>query len=238
MLELKNLCKKYDQKVILDHVSLSLQKGDIAVLLGHSGVGKSTLLRVINNLEEVSSGEIFLNHELLDGTRILESHQVGFVFQHFNLFDHLTVAQNIILPLMVSLKKSEEESTKTAHALLEEYHLKEYASRSPIQLSGGQKQRLAIARAVAMGPSVLCMDEPTSALDPMATNRVAEHIERLAKQGYIILIATHDTVLIEKFSCQIHLMEKGQILESAPSREFLSDRAKYPCIQAYIAGER
>ena len=229
MLELKKLNKKYKQLILLDHVSLSLNSGDIAVLLGHSGVGKSTLLRVLSGVESLDSGEIFLDGEPLEEKPSVHRF-VGMVFQDYNLFGHLSVEQNIIIPLRNVFRYTEEKAYKISLQLLQSYYLDDNAKLFHDQLSGGQKQRLAIARATAMQPVVLCMDEPTSALDPKQTQGVTQHITDLAKQGKIILIATHDVAILNKIDCVIYLMEGGQFVEIAPSGEFFSERGVFPKI--------
>lgn len=233
MLKFNNLCKKFRERIILDNISLTLEKGEIALLLGHSGVGKSTLLRAINNLEALDSGDLLLDGKKLD---VRSSHQIGMVFQNYHLFDHLTAQQNLSLPLRVCLNKTKDYSRFYARTLLTEYNLSEQANHYPHQMSGGQKQRLAIARAVAMESKLLCMDEPTSALDPQATVEVAEQILHLAKRGHALLIATHDITLIDKFECTIYLMDGGKIVESANSLQFRLREQDYSKIASYLRG--
>jgi len=158
------------------------------------------------------------------------------VFQHFNLFDHLTVQENITIALTTLLGKNKKEADTIATQLLRHYGLDDLSDRYPIQLSGGQKQRLAIARTIALKPKVICFDEPTSALDPMLTTSVANNIKELASEGYIILVASHDTTLLEKLDCMIYLMQKGTIVESAASEEYWSHMEHYPQIHSFIAG--
>ena len=229
MLELKNLSKKYDSAVVLDGVSLSLEKGEVAILLGHSGVGKSTLLRVLSGLERVDSGLFSFEGGFC---------RAGMVFQEYGLFTHLTAKKNLTLPFTLCLKKSKEEADSMADSLLAQYNLQAVADKEPKHLSGGQKQRLAIARAMGMGSSILCMDEPTSALDPKGTLAVASQIEEIANKGHIVLVATHDITLIDKLNCTIYLMEKGKVVEKASSKEFFAKKESYPAIAAYIVGER
>jgi ABC-type polar amino acid transport system ATPase subunit len=236
MLKIDQLNKSFNTKKILNNVNLTVQKGEIAVFLGSSGVGKSTLLRILNNLESVNSGTISLDNKILDLATINTTHTVGMVFQHFNLFDHLTVEQNITLPLEKILKKKPADATKIAHHLLQRYGLLDKNNKYAFQLSGGQKQRLAIARALAMEPKIICLDEPTSALDPVLTSYVANNIQELAKDGYIVLVATHDTDLIEKLDCTIYLMSQGNIIETAQSQDLKNIPANYPKITKFIAG--
>ncbi len=236
MLLIKNLIKKFGDKKILDDVSLQVQHGEIAVLLGASGVGKSTLLRIMNNLETIDQGTIMLDGKPLDLTTVNKTHVVGMVFQHFNLFEHLTVEQNITLALEKGAGTSSAEAKKIAHALLKRYGLESQAQAYISQLSGGQKQRLAIARALALEPKILCLDEPTSALDPLLTSYVASNIKALAEQGIIVLVATHDTTLLEKLPCTIYLMQNGKIIETAKSQEFYANKEKFPAINRFVAG--
>jgi ABC-type polar amino acid transport system ATPase subunit len=236
MLKIDHLTKSFGQKKILNDISLTVQKGEIALFLGSSGVGKSTLLRILNNLETVNDGIISLNGTPLDLNTINTTHTVGMVFQQFNLFDHLTVEQNITLPLEKVLKKSSEQATKIAHQLLQRYGLLDKNNKYAFQLSGGQKQRLAIARALAMEPKIMCLDEPTSALDPVLTSFVANNIQQLATDGYIVLVASHDTDLIEKLNCTIYLMSEGRIIETARSQDLKNNPDQFPKIKKFIAG--
>lgn len=236
MLKIDQLTKTFGSKKILNNISLTANKGEIAVFLGSSGVGKSTLLRILNNLETINSGTIMLDNTRLDLATINTTHTIGMVFQHFNLFDHLTVEQNITLPLEKVLKKSPAEATTIAHHLLKRYGLSDKNNTYASRLSGGQKQRLAIARAIAMEPKIICLDEPTSALDPVLTSYVAQNIQQLATEGYIVLVATHDTDLIEKLNCTIYLMSEGSIIETAQSHDLKNNSDQYQKIKKFIAG--
>ena len=236
MLVIKDLTKKFGDKIILDALSLRVNKGEIAIFLGQSGVGKSTLLRVLNNLETMDGGTLLLDDKQITPAELNQQHIVGMVFQNFNLFDHLSVLENITLPLTQVVKKSPQEANAIALDLLDRYGLKDKAQNYPAQLSGGQKQRLAIARTLALKPKIICLDEPTSALDPLLTTFVARNIQQLADEGYIVLVATHDTVLLEKLKCSIYLMKNGEIMETAQSEDFLSDPKAYPKISAFVAG--
>ncbi len=236
MLNIKNVTKKYNDKTILNDVSLQVNKGEIAVLLGSSGVGKSTLLRILNNLESVDNGSFSLNNVPLDLKKVNQTHTIGFVFQNFNLFEHLSVEQNIMLALEKSLGKTAKEAHAIALELLEHYGLADKAKAYPSDLSGGQKQRLALARTLALKPQVICLDEPTSALDPLLTAHVAKIIQELAHDGYIVLVATHDTSLLERLNCTIHLMKNGKIIESATSKELDEHPRSFEHIRKFIAG--
>ncbi len=236
MLSIENLTKKFGRKKVLDAVSLSVPKGGIAVLLGPSGVGKSTLLRVLNNLESIDEGIINLDGAPLDLNAVTQEHLCGIVFQQFNLFEHLTVLENITLALEKTLGKSKKEAHRIALDLLEHYDLADKKDAYPSQLSGGQKQRLALARTIALRPKIICFDEPTSALDPLLTTHVARTIQELADEGYIILIATHDTALLDKLRCSIYLMDDGKIVESSSSKELSEKPQRFPRMKKFIEG--
>ncbi len=234
MLIIENLSKKYKNTVVLDAVSLRVDKGEIALLLGQSGVGKSTLLRILNGLEKADSGTAYVDGVPLDLTATKSNLAIGMIFQQWNLFDHLSVKQNITLPLEKVLNKSKMVADARAQELLKQYGLENKADDSIMQLSGGQKQRLAIARALALNPKVLCADEPTSALDPFLTNFVAKNIQQLAQEGLTVLVASHDTALISQLQCTIYLMKAGKIVESAKSEDFRAHRNKYPLINEFV----
>ena len=231
MLEIKNVSKQFSGKKVLQNISLSVKPGEIAFLLGPSGVGKSTLLRILNNLETIDAGSItFNNHSLMPS-------DTGMVFQQFNLFNNMTVEKNITFPLIKVAKKTPEQAKKIAFDLLQRYGLSEKADNSISQLSGGQKQRLGIARSLAMKPKVICLDEPTSALDPLLTNYVAQTIQDLAKDGYTVLVASHDTALLAQLDCTIHVMKrKGVIAQTATSAEYRKNPEAYPVIKQFIEG--
>ena len=239
MLKIKELTKTFGKNRILDNVSVDVRKGEVAFFLGASGVGKSTLLRIINNLETATSGTAVLN-----STQVVPRKKTthcaataGMVFQHFNLFEHLTARENITLILEKTLKQSKKDAKKAADKLLREYRLEDKGDKLVSQLSGGQKQRLAIARALCLSPKIICLDEPTSALDPLLTAYVARNIHQLAKQKYVVMVASHDITLLEKLPCTIHLMEKGSIVETAKSEEFFGKKSHFPKINKFVKGQ-
>lgn len=236
MLHVKNLTKIFHNKKVLNNISFSAQRGSITLFLGASGVGKSTLLRVLNNLETMDEGAVFLDDKLLDISHVNKSHTIGMVFQHFNLFPHLTVLDNITLALIHTQNMSKQAAEKIAYHLLEQYGLDDKKNSSIAQLSGGQKQRLALIRMLALKPKVICLDEPTSALDPLLTTYVASTIQQLAHEGIIVLVATHDVVLIEKLQCTINLMHAGSIIETASSADYLRQPRSYPALHAFVTG--
>lgn len=234
MLSFINVSKEYHGRTILKDINVTVQRGQIALFLGSSGVGKSTLLRILNNLETIDKGSILLDNQPLDLAQVNTSHTVGMVFQHFNLFDHLTVEENITLPLQRSLKMSAIEAQKIAHTILEKYELLAKKDAYSKNLSGGQKQRVALARALALKPQIVCLDEPTSALDPLLTHHVAKTIQQLADEEYTVLVASHDTRLLSQLNCIIYLMQEGTIIESAHSQEFKKNPLNYPHIDAFV----
>jgi len=238
MLQLKNISKSFGPKKIIDTVSVDVKQGHIALFLGESGVGKSTLLRIISNLETLDTGTIILDSKNVDPKILNEQHLVGMVFQQFNLFEHMTVQENITFPLERVLGIARDKAIAIAHALLNSYGLIDKKDIYTNQLSGGQKQRLAIARALALKPRIICLDEPTSALDPLLTNYVAHEIQKLAHENYIVLVASHDTMLIEKLACTIYLMKSGKIIETAESKDFWLNKEKYLQLNAFVKGEQ
>lgn len=197
MLEVKNLCKEFNNRPILKDISFTLKDGEIMTIVGPSGAGKTTLLRIIAGLETKDSGEI-----LIDG-KPYDSGKVGVVFQDFNLFPNLNVLQNITLAPTMVLKESKEEADQNAKKLLDQLQMTGREKQYPYQLSGGQKQRVAIARALAMKPRILCYDEPTSALDPNLRKEVEKMILDLKKSGLTQLIITHDLTFAKNVADQM-----------------------------------
>jgi ABC-type polar amino acid transport system ATPase subunit len=236
MLKFDKVCKHYQGVSVLKDISFEVPRGAIALFLGSSGVGKSTLLRVLCNLETIDSGSIFFNDKPIDVGTLWQQHLIGMVFQHFNLFSHLTVEENITLPLEKVLGKNHQQACDKARDLLDQFDLLAKRNSSTHALSGGQKQRLALARTLAMDPQIICLDEPTSALDPLLTRFVAQTIQDLASRGYSMLIATHDTTLLEQLDCMIYLMQNGRIVQSARSTDFRQNRAAYAQIKCFIEG--
>lgn len=230
MLSLKNIIKTFHNKLVVNNVSFDAQPGEIIVLLGKSGVGKSTILRILTGLETKDAGTITLDNQPL------QTQSAGMVFQEFNLFPHLTVEENIILPLQKVAGKNITQAQEICRKLLKTYELSAVAQEKPQSLSGGQKQRVAFARTVAMQPKIICCDEPTSALDPMLTTTIAQEINKLAKQGFIIILATHDTEFIKQIPCTIYLMKHGQIIETATSQQLVSNPQNFPCIKNFTQG--
>lgn len=237
MLKIKNLSKKINAHTILNNINLDLKSGDIAILLGPSGVGKTTLLRILNNLENYDNGTISLDSKILKLNQTKKSSEIGMVFQHFNLFKNMTVLENITFALEKAANKTPKEAKTIANNLLKKFNLEDKANLYPNKLSGGQKQRLAIARTLSLKPKVICLDEPTSALDPNLTNQIAKIIQNLSSEGYIILLTTHDISLVKNLNGTIYLMEKGTIVNSVKSQEFATNPEDYPEIRKFISGQ-
>lgn len=231
MLIVKNIVKKFHGKKIINDVSFDVAPGQIVVFLGQSGVGKSTILRALCNLESVDSGSMILDDQQINFLN------VGMVFQDFNLFSHLTVLENLMLPLMQVAKKTEDQSRQIAYEMLQRFEIAAKAENYPVSLSGGQKQRVALARALCMNPSLICLDEPTSALDPQLTEQVAQIILKLAQQKMMIVIATHDVGLLKNLSCTIHLMVDGKIVETATTAQLNKSLDSFEKIKNFLQGK-
>src|ERR1700730_11501633 len=241
-LRLSQISKRFDGHLVLDHINLALEKVHTLVLIGPSGGGKSTLLRIIAGLEFPDSGEVEINGErvLFQEEPLLRHRRtVGTVFQAFNLFPHLTALQNITLPLEKVHGYKPKAARETAEEILERFQLTEHCHKPPAQLSGGQRQRIAIARAISIKPKLLLFDEPTSALDPEMTAEVLEVIEELRKEGRDLVLVTHQMGFAHRIADQIALLSGGQITECGPpsqvldnpvsetTREFLAKILKY-----------
>ncbi|MBM9518749.1 amino acid ABC transporter ATP-binding protein [Desulforhopalus vacuolatus] len=226
ILRVTNITKSFGDITILKSVSIELAKGDIKILIGPSGGGKSTLLQCINCLVLPDSGEIELDNKRIHFTRKQDIYrlrqQVGMIFQDFNLFDHLTALDNITVALRKVKKMSKKEAEKRARLELKQVGLDDKEDLYPAQLSGGQKQRVAIARALAMDPKILLLDEPTSALDPTLIGEVISVIKELAIKGMTMIMATHQISLIHNLADEILFMEDGRIVEQGPPGALLA----------------
>ncbi len=223
MIKLKSLSKSFGKLKVLKDISLEIDKSEVVVLIGASGSGKSTLLRCMNFLEILDEGTISINDEMIDieKTNLNKVREnMGMVFQHFNLFPHLSVLQNITeAPIQVK-KQSKEEANKKAMELLTRVGLADKANYYPEQLSGGQKQRVAIARALAMNPNVMLFDEPTSALDPELVGEVLETMKSLARDGMTMVIVTHEMGFAREVADRVIMLADGKIIEEGPPSEF------------------
>ncbi|MDA0130108.1 amino acid ABC transporter ATP-binding protein [Vibrio sp. MarTm2] len=214
-----NVSKWYGQFQALKNIQLSVSKGEILVICGPSGSGKSTLIRTVNGLESVSEGEISVLGSSIDQ---VPPGKVGMVFQHFNLFPHLTVLENLTLAPVRTLKLSKLEAQQRAMHYLERVNIAEQASKYPIQLSGGQQQRVAIARSLCMQPEILLFDEPTSALDPETIQEVLDVMIDLASDGITMMCVTHEMGFARKVAHRVIFMDKGEVLESAPPEQLFT----------------
>lgn len=224
MIEVKHLKKQFGGLTVLRDVNLTVNKGDVVVLVGPSGCGKSTFLRCLNRLEEPTGGEVLfmgkpVNDKDIDQVRA----KMGMVFQHFNLFPHLTVKKNITLaPVKLGLMKQEEADAR-ALELLGRIGLADKADTYPNMLSGGQKQRIAIVRALAMNPEALLFDEPTSALDPEMVGEVLELMKELARSGMTMVCVTHEMGFAREVANRIIFIDEGEVKVDKPPREFFEN---------------
>ena len=234
LIQVKNLVKTFNGKIhALDHVSLDINQGDVVVIVGPSGSGKSTFLRSLNLLEEPTSGEVIFEGVNIAGRGVNIDHhrqKMGMVFQHFNLFPHLTILQNMTLAPMKVKKTPQKVAEEKALSLLDRVGLRDRAQAYPIQLSGGQKQRVAIVRALCMEPEVMLFDEPTSALDPEMVGEVLEVMRSLAKEGMTMVVVTHEMGFAREVGTRVIFMDTGKIVEENAPEEFFqhpkSDRLK------------
>lgn len=219
ILEIKNLTKKYGSQTILDGIDLSIEKGEVVVVVGPSGCGKSTLLRCINSLEDIDAGEI-----------IHDGHKIGMVFQSYELFPHLSVLDNITLAPIKVQKRDKAEVKKQALELLKRVGLLDKADSYPRQLSGGQKQRVAIVRALCVEPEILLFDEVTAALDPEMVREVLDVMLDLAKQERTMIIVTHEMQFAKAVADRVIFLDGGHIVEEGKPKEFFenpkTERAK------------
>ncbi len=236
MFKVKNLSKKVRGKEILKDLNFEIGHGQIGIFLGESGVGKSTLLRILNNLETYDSGSFTLDGSSLSLRNVNRSHTIGMVFQHFHLFEHLRTKDNIVLALTKCKNVPKMEAEAIADASLNRYELQDQSSTMVCKLSGGQKQRLALARTLALDPKIICLDEPTSALDPRLTAQIAKFIVELAQEKRIILLTTHDLSLLEHLEGQLFLMNKGSIIASVSKQEYMDNSAAYPSLHRFLKG--
>lgn len=222
LFEIKDLQKKFGSLTVFDGLSETICKGDVVVIIGPSGGGKSTFIRCLNLLEQPTAGKIYFEGEDITakGFDVNKHRQkVGMVFQQFNLFNNLTVLENITISLTKVKKQSEEKSKEKALKLLKRVGLEDKANAYPSQLSGGQKQRIAIVRALAMEPDVLLFDEPTSALDPEMVGEVLQVISDLARDGITMVVVTHEMGFARKVGTRVLFMDGGQIAEQGTPEE-------------------
>ncbi len=227
MIKAEHISKYFDKFKALDDISLEVKKGEVICIIGPSGSGKSTLIRCLNGLETPEEGTVTVNGTVLDYDKPKEvtsvCSQIGFVFQHFNLFPHMTVLDNLTLGPIVAQKIPKEECEKKAVELLKRVGLEDKKDSYPSQLSGGQKQRVAIARALIQAPEVILFDEPTSALDPEMIGEVLEVMKELAEAGMTLLVVTHEMGFARKVATRVIFMDEGRIVEDNVPNEIFDN---------------
>ena len=237
LIRTENLKKVFDGSLhALNGVSQEIRKGEVVVIVGPSGSGKSTFLRSLNLLETPTSGHIYFEGvDITDKKVDINKHRqkMGMVFQHFNLFPHMTILKNMTIAPMKLLKKSKEEAERQAMELLERVGLKERANAYPSQLSGGQKQRIAIVRALCMDPEVMLFDEPTSALDPEMVGEVLNVMKELAKEDMTMVVVTHEMGFAREVADRVIFMAEGQVVEENTPKEFF-EHPKSERLQAFL----
>jgi len=237
LIKVEELHKIFGELHALDGVSEEIRKGEVVVVVGPSGSGKSTFLRSLNLLEVPSRGHVYFEGTDITGRNVdINKHRqkMGMVFQHFNLFPHKTILQNITLAPVKLLKKSKEEAEEKAMDLLRLVGLEEKANAYPSQLSGGQKQRIAIIRSLAMDPEVMLFDEPTSALDPEMVGEVLELMKQLARDGMTMVVVTHEMGFAKEVATRVIFMDEGQIKEQGSPAEFFGN-PKEPRLQEFLS---
>lgn len=237
LIKVEGLHKIFGELHALNGVSEEIKKGEVVVIVGPSGSGKSTFLRSLNLLEEPDRGHVYFEGvDITDKKVDINKHRqkMGMVFQHFNLFPHKTILDNITMAPIKLLGKSKEEAEKRAMELLELVGLEAKAKAYPSQLSGGQKQRIAIVRSLAMNPEVMLFDEPTSALDPEMVGEVLELMKRLAQDGMTMVVVTHEMGFAKEVATRVIFMDEGQIKEQGSPKEFF-EHPKEPRLQEFLS---
>ena len=237
LFHVEGLCKSFGNGLVLDHISTDIEKGEVVVIIGPSGSGKSTFLRSLTLLEMPTGGKIYF-----EGNDITDKHlnidvyrqKIGMVFQHFNLFPHMTILKNLTLAPMKLQGMSEKDAKELAMQYLERVGLSDKANAYPSQLSGGQKQRIAIVRALCMNPEVLLFDEPTSALDPEMVGEVLAVIKDLAYNGMTMLIVTHEMGFAKEVASRVMFIDEGKILEENTPEE-LFDHPQSERLKSFLA---
>ncbi|MHA3226225.1 amino acid ABC transporter ATP-binding protein [Globicatella sulfidifaciens] len=234
-IEFKQVDKYYGNYHAIKNINLKIETGEVVVLIGPSGSGKSTLLRTINGLESIESGELWVDDTQLNTSKIdlksIRKH-IGMVFQHFELYPHMTVLENITLAPIKVLKTSKDDAEKLAKELLNQVGMLDKMDSYPTMLSGGQKQRVAIARAMAMKPNIMLFDEPTSALDPEMVGEVLEVMNSVAKAAEITLVVvTHEMGFAKEVSDRVIFMDQGEIVEDSPSDDFFAQPKEERAVQ-------
>jgi polar amino acid transport system ATP-binding protein len=223
IVRIKNVSKFFGVLKALNNISNHINEGEVVVIIGPSGSGKSTLLRAINGLESLSEGHIFIDDVDISDKKTNMNKlraEVGMVFQHFNLFKHKTVLENIMLPQTVVLKRNNKEAENIALSFLQKVGITEKKDSYPSQLSGGQQQRVAIARSLAMNPKIMLFDEATSALDPETVGGILQLMKELAEEGMTMIVVTHEMGFAREAADRIIFMDEGQIMEEAAPNQF------------------
>lgn len=237
MIDVKNLSKSFGDHLVLDDISEHIHPGEKVVIIGPSGSGKSTFLRCLNQMEVPSSGTITFDGTVITDPKInidLIRRQMGMVFQHFNLFNNMTIRKNITLaPIRTGLMRK-EEANDTATRLLRRVGLEEKADAYPSQLSGGQKQRIAIVRALAMNPKLMLFDEPTSALDPEMVGEVLDVMKELAAEGMTMIVVTHEMGFAREVASRVLFMDEGKIVEQGTPDEIFN-HPRHPRLQEFLS---
>ena len=237
MITFKKVNKWFGPLHVLQDIDLEIEKSKVAVICGPSGSGKSTLIRCINRLEPIQSGELYVDGIPVHDKKInlidLRA-EVGFVFQQFNLYPHMTVLENVTLAPVKVRKMRPDQAKRIANELLEKVGIHEKADSYPAQLSGGQQQRVAIARGLAMQPKIMLFDEPTSALDPEMINEVLEVMIQLAKDGMTMIVVTHEMGFAREVAHKVIFMDEGQIVETAPPDDFF-DQCKQERTRLFLS---
>ena len=237
IIEVKDLQKSFGELEVLKGINTEVQRGEVVVVIGPSGSGKSTFLRCLNLMETPTGGSIFVDGaEITDPKCDINLHRqkMGMVFQHFNLFNNMTILRNMTLAPMTLLKKSRAEAEEQALALLRRVGLEDKANAYPSQLSGGQKQRIAIVRALCMDPEVMLFDEPTSALDPEMVGEVLDVMKELARDGMTMVVVTHEMGFAREVGSRVLFMDDGVIMEENEPHEFFA-HPKCERLQSFLA---
>jgi polar amino acid transport system ATP-binding protein len=237
MISFKNVSKSYGQFPALKNICADVKQGEVIILCGPSGSGKSTLIRTVNRLEPIQSGQILLNgksiHDASVSVNTLRT-GIGFVFQQFNLFPHLTALENVMLPLRTIRNETKKKAAPKALELLDRVGLKDRASSFPADISGGQAQRVAIARALALSPPVILFDEPTSALDPEMVSEVLDLMKSLARDGMTMMCVTHEMGFAREVADQVWFMHKGALVEKATPEAFFNNPVN-PLVREFLS---
>ncbi|MEO5331212.1 MAG: amino acid ABC transporter ATP-binding protein [Magnetococcus sp. YQC-5] len=234
MISIRNISKRYGKFHVLTQCSTEIAKGEVVVVCGPSGSGKSTLIKCVNALESIDEGEIIvdgvsLTHAKTDLTKLRS--RVGMVFQHFELFPHMNILDNLCLAQVKVLKRTRDQAEEKGWKFLDRVGLREHAHKFPGQLSGGQQQRVAIARALCMDPICMLFDEPTSALDPEMIHEVLDVMVELAQEGMTMMCVTHEMGFARKVAHRVIFMDQGRIVEDAPSVDFFANPRSERAVQ-------